>query len=184
MNYLGRALPDARAVPAPTLDAGVCQWFAVYTASKHEKKVGMYFDMTGIESYLPTYCSRRKWKNGQRPMVALPLFPNYIFVRLNRHQRGSVLATPGVLHIVGGSKPTPLSEFEIETLRSGLQSRAAEPHPYLVEGSRVRIMRGPLAGLEGVFGRSKGQSRLVITLTGVMRSIAVEVEEEEIGPVA
>lgn len=175
------ALAEPLSIP---LDADVGHWFAAYTMARHEKKVALFLEMQGFRHYLPTYCSRRKWKNGLTPEIALPLFPNYIFVRLSGNRRAAVLATPGVIHIVGGKEPTPMLDYEIELLRNEVQARVVEPHPYLTEGTRVRILRGALAGLGGVIERTKGHSRVVITLTGIMRSIAVEVAEEEIGAVS
>jgi len=95
-----------------------------------------------------------------------------------------VLSTSGVLSLVGSrGEPWPLSDFEIETLRSGLNERNVAPHPYLVVGERTRITRGPLAGMEGILLRNKNDLRVVLTINEIARSFSVEVDLEDLEPV-
>jgi transcription antitermination factor NusG len=95
-----------------------------------------------------------------------------------------VLGVQGVLSLVGrGCDPTPLSDFEIESLRSGLHLRKFEPHPFLIVGSKARIKIGPLQGMEGVLLRTKNNLRVVLTVTLINQSIAVEVDAEDVEPV-
>jgi transcription antitermination factor NusG len=159
-------------------------WFAVYTNARHEKRVAEYFGQRQIEYFLPLYHVLHKWKNGCNAKLELPLFPGYIFVRIQPHKRVPVLEVPGVLSIVGGAgcNPAPLADSEMDVLRAGLSVRRAEPHPLLAIGQRVRIRSGALAGLEGIVLRRKGGFRVVLTLTLTMQSVAVEVNGEELEP--
>ena len=167
--------PNAQ--PAP-------KWFAVYTNSRHEKRVGQHLSMREIEHYLPLYHVQRKWSNGLRVTLDLPLFPGYIFVRIHRAQRVRVLEVPGVLALVGGTggEPAPLPEADIEALRSGLSLRRVEPHPLLKVGQRARIRSGAFAGMEGIVVRKKNSFRVVLTLDTIMQSFAVEVDGKELEP--
>src|ERR1700759_3415463 len=93
-------------------------WFAVYTLSCREKQVSRHMDIHAIEHFLPVTKTRRRWKNGCNVLVEEPLFPGYLFVRIERNARTQVLSVPGVHSIVGtGKDPIPLPNFEIETLR-------------------------------------------------------------------
>ncbi len=158
-------------------------WFAAYTHSHHEKRVAQHFGQRQIESFLPLYAVRRRWKNGCKMVLDLPLFPNYVFVRILRRDRVSVLEVPGVLSLVGfGPELTPLPDFEIAALRSGLKQGKVEPHPYLVLGERMRIKAGAMAGLEGVLVRKKNDLRVVVTLDTIMQSVAVEVDADDVEP--
>jgi hypothetical protein len=113
--------------------------------------------------------------------LELPLFPNYIFVRIDRRQRVRVLEVPGILSVVGfGAMPAALPDPEIEAIRSAVGRRKMEPHPYLVIGERVRIQAGPMTGWEGVLVRKKNNLRVVLTLDAIMKSVAVEVAHPEI----
>jgi transcription antitermination factor NusG len=98
------------------------RWFAVYTTCRHEKRIAKHLGHRAIDHFLPSYRSKRTWKDGSNVTLDLPLFPSYIFVHIQRVERVKVLEVPGVLWNVGGSssQPTPLPDFEIETLRSAL----------------------------------------------------------------
>jgi len=170
----------------PRFQAGEEQprWFAVYTTPNHEKRVAAHFRSREIESYLPVYRAKRRWKNGCNALLELPLFPGYIFVHIAAHARVRVLQVPSVLWIVGnGRLPVPLCDDEIESLRAGLGARTAQPHPYLTQGCRARIRCGPLTGWEGVVLRTKGAAhglRVVLSLEAIRQSVAVEVAAEEL----
>jgi transcription antitermination factor NusG len=158
------------------------KWFAVYTSPRHEKRVSQYLSQKQVEHYLPLYRTRRKWKDGSRVILDLPLFPGYLFVRIDASERVQVLQVPGVLSFVGGTgrQPATLPEAEINALRSGLPLRRAEPHPLLTVGHRARICSGPLAGMVGVVVRRKNSLRVVLTMDLIRQSIAVEVDESEL----
>jgi transcription termination/antitermination protein NusG len=158
-------------------------WFAAYTNSHHEKRVAEHLAKRQIESFLPLYSAQRRWRNGCKVILDLPLFPGYVFARIDRRERVRVLEVPGVLSLVGfGREPAPLPDHEIEALRSGLGLRKIEPHPYLVIGKRVRIKAGALAGMEGVLVRKKNNFRVVLTLDMIMQSVAVEVDADDVEP--
>ncbi len=157
-------------------------WFALYTTSRHEKRVAEYLNLRQIECYLPLYRSERKWSDGSRVTLELPLFPGYLFIHIGRNERGRVLAVPGAVAVVGGTggEPAPLPDLTIEALRSGLQLRRAQPHPLLTAGQRVRIRSGALAGFEGIVVRGKNRCRVVMTLEHLMQSYAVEVDSDDL----
>jgi transcription antitermination factor NusG len=163
----------------------VSHWFAAFTSPRHEKRVEQYLRQREVEHYLPVYRSPRKWRNGLKVVLELPLFPGYIFVRITRPQRVRVLEVPGVLAIVGGTagEMAPLPDVEVDALRTGLHLRQAEPHPLLTVGHRARIRSGALAGLEGIVVRQKSGLRCVLTMDLIMQSIAVEVDGSELEPV-
>jgi transcription antitermination factor NusG len=113
--------------------------------------------------------------------IELPLFPNYIFVHISRRERTAAIAVPGALSLVGQSSvPAPLPDLEIESLRESLKLQNCEPHPYLVVGARVRINTGALAGKVGIVLRNKNRCRVVLTLSLIMSSFAVEVDATDL----
>lgn len=114
-------------------------------------------------------------------MLDLPLFPGYVFVKLDLRERLKVLQLRGVVGLVGfGGQPSPLPDEEIGMLRKGLSSRSAIPHHYMDVGQRVRIERGPLQGLEGILVARKNRLRLVVSVQLIMRSVAVEVNDADL----
>jgi transcriptional antiterminator NusG len=164
------------AVPQPS------KWFALYTTARHEKRVAEHLSQRQIECYLPLYRSERKWSDGSRVTLELPLFPCYLFIHIRRKERVSVLSVPGALAVVGGTggEPAALPDASIDALRSGLEMRHAQPHPLLTVGQRVRIRSGALAGLEGIVVRNKSGFRVVMTLEHIMQSYSIEVDMEDL----
>lgn len=158
-------------------------WYATYTHARHEKKVAQQLEERRIEHFLPVYRSVRRWKD-RRKELDLVLFPGYVFVRLSLAQRLRVLQLPGVVRFVSfNGQPAALPEAEIEALRNGLmQGVRAEHHPYLTVGRRVKVVHGPLAGAQGILLRAKNNCRIVISIDAIMRSVAVEIDEEDVTP--
>lgn len=156
-------------------------WFAVYTSSHHEKRVAAQFTERRIETFFPLYSARHRWKNRCAMNLELPLFPSYVFVRIHPRERARVLEVPGVISLVGSGRiPTSLPDFEIEALRSAIGQEKIEPHPYLVVGTRVRIWRGPMSGMEGILVRRKSNFRVVLALDLILQCVAVEVDEDDL----
>jgi len=112
------------------------------------------------------------------------LFPGYVFCRFDPLRRLPVLTTPNVQHIVSLARiPQPVDEAEIialqQVVRSGLLAR---PWPYLRIGRRIAVEEGPLAGLEGLLLGEKGQSRLIVSVHLLQRSVSVEIDRYAIRP--
>jgi len=167
------------------VDESAQNWYAVYVRPSHEAQVSKRFDVREIESYLPQYQVEHRWKNRCTKRLDLPLFPGYIFAHVSRADRVRVLEVPSVLFVVGtAGRPTPLPDCDIDALRAGLAARNAQPHPFLKVGEHARIRRGALAGMEGIVLRSKSNLRVVISLDLIMKSVAVEVDWDELEPIA
>jgi len=168
------------ALPAEYLEP---RWYAAYTCPRHEKRVAEQLERKAVESFLPLYETVRQWKNG-RARVQLPLFPGYVFTRIALRDRLQVLEVPSVVRLVGfNGLPSALPDEQIRSLRNGLSGNLrAEPHPYLVIGRRVRIARGPLAGMEGILIRRKGVLRVVVSIELIRRAVAVEIEACDVQP--
>lgn len=156
-------------------------WYVGQTCARHEKRVAEQLAMRAIEHFLPLYETVSGWKD-RRVTLQLPLFPGYIFVRLPLMERRRALEIPGVARLVSfGGLPVPMQDQEMEAMRTGLSARLrVEPHPYLLAGRRVRIVAGPLAGLEGIVLRRKGRLRFVLSVELIQRSVAVDVDASEI----
>ena len=158
-------------------------WFALRIKSRFEKTTSTVLRSKGFEDFSPLYRSRRKWSDRVKE-VELPLFPGYLFCRFNPLDRFPVLSTPGVLCVVGiGKIPQAVEEHEIEQIQSILASgMPTQPWPFLTVGQKVRISSGSLAGLEGLLVNIKNSFRLVVSVTLLQRSVAVEIDRESVEP--
>jgi len=104
---------------------------------------------------------------------------------MTERNRLDILRLPGVVQLVCfQGKPAAIAPAEIDALRRGTTgSLVVQPHPYLKEGRKVRIVSGPMAGTEGIFVRRKHQTRLVISISLIQRSVAMEIGEADVEPV-
>lgn len=157
-------------------------WFAILTKAGREKHATLLLENSGFECCLPISKSSRKWSDRIKE-IELPLFPGYLFCRMNPNDRLPVLMTPGVVQIVGAGKtPIPVPEQEIAAIqrveKSGL---SAMPWPYLRVGHVVKIEEGPLRGISGIVIRIKSGLKLVLSVQLLQRSVAVEIDRGWIG---
>ena len=152
-------------------------WYAILTKTGREKNATLLLENSGFECYLPVSKSSRRWSDRVKE-IDVPLFPGYMFCRMNPNDRLPLLITPGVVQIVGrGKTPIPIEEDEIGVIKrvasSGLP---VMPWPYLQIGLTARIEEGPLQGLSGIEVRIKSGLKLVPSVQLLQRSIAVEID--------
>jgi transcription antitermination factor NusG len=152
-------------------------WFAVLVRTSREKTANLLLENAGYECFLPISKYMRRWSDRMKELE-LPLFPGYLFCRMNPHDRLQVLMTPGIMQIVGvGKTPIPVDEEEIAALqRVGKSGLSTMPWPYLEVGHVVRIEDGPLRGLTGIIVKIKSGLKLVLSVSLLQRSVAVEVD--------
>lgn len=154
------------------------QWFAVWTRSRQEKTSAAMLEALGVPHFLPLIKDERQWSD-RRKMVTVPLFPGYLFVQIARTSglQLCVRKVPGVVNFVGNQNgPSAVPENDIHNVRA-LLSRGAEcsPCPFLKAGDRVRVVRGALAGIEGMFIRCGARSRVVVSVEIIQQSVSVDV---------
>ena len=149
-------------------------WFALYVKNQHEKHVSCSLNGKGYESFLPTYT--KSHKNGRKN--ELPLFPGYVFCRLDAQHKLPVVSTPGVFSIVcHGSVPTVIPDLEIERIRQLLKSGLTRrPWPYVARGQEVYVKSGPLRGFQGVVIDEKHERWLILSVHILQRSVAAKID--------
>lgn len=159
-------------------------WYAVRVKPQHERSVALGLDARGLIQFLPFHREIHRWSD-RRKVVAVPLFPGYVFCRFHYAERLRVLQTAGVRYIVGvGGKATPIPEEEMSAIGRIVQSqRPAEPTAFLEVGQLVLITEGPLMGLQGFLQQHRNQRRLVVGVSLLHRSVAVELDSDWVEPV-
>jgi len=153
------------------------KWFALQVRTRWESSTSLLLAGKGYQTLLPTYKSSKRWRGRVREVHA-PLFPGYVFCQFDVQKRLPILVTPGVLALVGrGRVPTPVDEVEIANLRTVVSSGlGAEPWPYLEVGQKIRIENDSLQGLEGILIQFKGNHRIVVSVSLLRRSVALEID--------
>ncbi len=153
-------------------------WFALFVRSRHEKSVQRILDYKGYQTSVPLQKCRHVRRCGSNWENEKPLISGYVFVRHDPQNRFRIVTTPGILHIVGfGGQPSAIPVEEIQAL----QRIAASPFPageciYPGIGDAVKLVGGPLTGLEGIVTRERSATRLVVNVPMLQRSVAVEID--------
>ena len=158
-------------------------WYAVYTKPQHERKVNAHLTREGITTFLPETerWSRRK---DRKKRILYPIFPGYLFINmeLNPGSRLKVIKTRGVVRILGSNgTPIAIPESQIEAIQKIVDmGKAIFPHTYLKKGQIVRVIGGPLNGVEGIFIAEKGKGKLVISVDILQRAVSIAIEETDV----
>jgi transcriptional antiterminator NusG len=159
------------------------EWFALQVKTRRELSTATLLSGKGYETLLPTYQSQRRW-SGRVKEVATPLFPGYVFCRFDVLKRLPILVTPGVTALVGrGRIPVPVEASEITAIQAMVSSGLpAEPWPYLEVGQKVRVEDDALRGIEGILIGFKGSRRIVVSVSLLRRSVALEIDRARVTP--
>jgi transcription antitermination factor NusG len=161
------------------------RWYAVQTRPRFEKKVHSTLLNIGLDVFLPLSKQIRRWSD-RRALVEVPLFPGYLFARIvpRSANRLLVLRASGVISFVGThGQGIPIPDSQIENLQILAASNVATcEYPFLKLGQRVRIRGGCLEGIEGVLLARDGDSKIVISVDAIQRSLAISMNGYDIEP--
>jgi transcription termination/antitermination protein NusG len=137
----------------------------------------------GLETFVPWHGVRRRWADRIK-ILEQNAIPGYVFCQSTFAERMAVMHQAGVERVVSFNRaPALIPGEEIESLRRAVQSELPlGPWPYLKAGQRVRIEKGVLAGLEGTLARESSGWRVVVTVSALQRSIAVEIDRDMVAP--
>jgi transcription antitermination factor NusG len=161
------------------------KWYALHVHARKEQLVASQLENRNLECFLPTYKSLRKWSDRTKE-IQQALFPGYVFCRFDYENRQPVVMITGVTQVVGtGKVAVPIADAEIKALQVAVSSGIpAQPWPYLRTGEYVQINYGHLTGLQGILVNFKGNHRVVLSVTLLQRSLALEVELDWLSPLA
>jgi transcription termination/antitermination protein NusG len=156
-------------------------WYAVWTRSHCEQLVAQQLATKGFDAFLP---EMQAWSRraGVPHLIRVPMFPGYLFVssRMDRQRHVAVLGVRGVVRVLGedGHRPTPIPDTQVAAIRRIVESEVAVlPHDHLSKGDRVRVVDGPLSGVEGIYLQDRAaRGRLVLSIDLLGRSVALEVD--------
>ncbi|HKF45739.1 MAG TPA: transcription termination/antitermination NusG family protein [Terracidiphilus sp.] len=159
---------------------GAQPWSALQVKTNQEKKVAQHLAIRDIEHYLPVYSERSRWTD-RTVTVERPLFPGYLFVRSSRDVRVPIISSPGVLRLLGNGETDLLTVEEVERIRIALSSGyVLRPNPGLSVGTRVRLLNGIFAGIDGTVTELRRKCNVVIALSNSAQSFSVEADIEDV----
>jgi transcriptional antiterminator RfaH len=156
-------------------------WFVAHTKPRREKKFAEYCQRQAIAATLPTYRSAHKYR-GKTVVFQKPLFPGYVFLKLEPGQKDSMRQNDHVANLLEvfdqKSFCRQLDEILL-ALETDLEVRLA---PAIGEGMRVRIKSGPLRGIEGHVEHRHGHTTVLLRLDFIGRAAAVKIEAHHLEP--
>jgi transcription antitermination factor NusG len=155
----------------------VQHWYAVYTKPRSEKKLADRLTGQGIEAYLPMRRTLKQWSD-RKKMVSEPLISSYVFVNVFQKDYSDVLNTPGAVRFIWFSgKPAVIPSNQIRALKL-IMSQDLDidciPAP-LQQGTRVRVISGPLKELTGELLNYAGKHKVMIRLEQMDKALLLTI---------
>lgn len=159
------------------IDPEAVVWHVIHVRPRCEKKLAEYCTATTIENYLPLRYERKVYQR-RKVEVSKPLFPGYVFSGFNANQRVHILKSGHIVRLIKVTDPVRFLR-ELDQIRAALSANPGlTACPALERGMRVRILSGPLQGVEGMVASLKGETRVVLNVEMIGQGAAVEVGPE------
>ena len=157
-------------------------WYAVHSRPKQEQRALENLQNQGYEAWLPLI-TLEKLRRGRVTEVVEPMFSRYLFIRLDMEHTNwtPIRSTLGVSSLVSfGNRPAHMSDDLINALRN-MPERA--PEKFLQKGQAVRMIEGPLKGLDAVYQQSDGELRAMVLVDLMSKQHLVSVDAQHLFPV-
>lgn len=169
------------------MDYSPPQWHVIWTRSNCEQLVHRQLSDRGYEVYLPQL---EHWSahGGLRCASRVPTFPGYVFLHhiIDRWTYLEVSKIRGVVKILGDrwDRLATVPEREVAAVRAAHSAgMPCMSHAYVSDGCRVRVVRGPLATVEGILlRRTRTRALLVLSVELLRQSLAVQVDTSSVVP--
>ena len=148
-------------------------WNVLHVRPRCEKKVAEFCRIDNISHYLPLRAEQKVYQR-RKVNVTKPLFPGYLFAKIDAEQRLALLKTNNILRTIPPLDSRQLVR-ELVYVRRALRSDPnLETGPALEKGTLVRIHRGPFAGIEGTVTSIRARTRVMINVEMVGQAVVIE----------
>lgn len=156
-------------------------WWVAHTRSRQDKALARHLLPLEVPFYLPSR-EHRKRRAGRTFTSYVPLFPGYVFFRGSAAHRQAALRSNLIVQVLDVADQGLLGR-ELLAIRQ-LQDSGASLVPYydLVPGDAVCVRDGPFKGYTGIVLRTRGRLRLLVSISMLRQTIAVEFERETVIP--
>ena len=156
------------------------QWIAIRSKPRSEKIVSSELERKGIEVFLPLIKKRQQWSD-RKKWVDFPLFPSYLFARIELKNSIFILSTRGVNTIVKfGDRAITVDNKVVDSLRLVLEG-GYDLHQikYFTIGDQVKVIDGPMKGVLGIVKtKNNNDNRLVIKIDALQQAVAMHINSE------
>jgi len=167
----------------PTSSVPSARWYVVQTQQRREAQAARELANQAFEVFLPRY--QKKCRHTRKvTLVATPLFPNYLFVRLDpqRQRWRSINGTRGVIRVIASQDgPIPVPDALIAILHTRLDPQGfvtMSLRPDFVPGDAIRIRSGSFAEAVGLFDGFRDHDRIAVLLELLGGRVRVVLDED------
>lgn len=163
--------------PAGPIDQIPGRWWVGHTKARAEKAFAWELHRAGTGYFLPMV-ERVSVSGGRKRKTLMPVFPGYVFFAGDEQTRYNALMTHRLCQVIAAADQDQLRR-ELSSLQVALENKAAfDPYPHAVVGRRCRVKSGPFMGVEGTIVRRDEVWKLVLQVSLLGQSVAMEVEPE------
>ena len=152
-------------------------WQIAHLRSRQEKSVARLLLDDHKPFYLPQIEQTKK-RMGRKFVSHLPLFPGYIFLRNVEGLRQTLWRTSAVVHVIEVPDQAQLTAELLQIRELQASGALLTPRVDLVPGDAVRITEGAFQGYSGVVLEERGALRLIVSVSILRKSVAVEFPRE------
>jgi transcriptional antiterminator RfaH len=157
----------------------VFNWYLVYSKPRQELCSLENLERQGFECFLPLIAVE-KLRRKVIVVVQEPLFPRYLFIRLDASQEGRswnpIRSTTGVSRLVSfGQVPAKVEDLLVDTIRASLADVGVQKRHFEV-GEVLRINDGPFAGLEAIYQMPDGEARVMVLIDILSKKVSLSIE--------
>lgn len=150
-------------------------WFVAHTRSRQEKALARYLTPLEVPFYLPQ-TEKRVRHSGRNLVSHLPLFPGYVFLRGGSKERTATVRSNLIVRLLDVPDQSQLHN-ELRELRClQLSGASFERAAHIEPGDAVRVTEGPFQGYTGVVVQERGRLCLIVSISMLRQSVAVEFE--------
>lgn len=145
------------------------KWYVAYVRLFHERKTAEKLAAMGIESFVPVREEIHQWSQRKKKVMRV-LIPQMIFIRATQKERMEALTLSSISHYLvlkGEHTPAIIPDRQMEQFMFMVDYSENTIEMYnspLEPGQHIKVIKGPLAGLEGELLEIEGKSKVVVRL--------------------
>jgi len=159
------------------------RWWCLHTKPRQEKALARALRVREIVHYLPQIAQESRTPGGRKIRSLIPLFPGYMFLLGDDHQRFEALQGNHLANLLAVPDQTAL-EGELRQIHRLLSSGLPVfPEPTLVVGTSVKILVGPLKGLVGTIVRRGERDRFVALVRFLGKGATIDLQDWQVAPI-
>ncbi|MEJ2452275.1 MAG: transcription/translation regulatory transformer protein RfaH [Gammaproteobacteria bacterium] len=143
-------------------------WYVVHTKPRQENVAVENLERQGFTTYCPLTVQAKRLRQRWHKVLE-PLFPRYLFVKLNieTDDISPIRSTQGVVGLVRfGREVASIPEIVVDAIRDKEQEMRSEnnQYPCWQKGDELEILDGPFSGLKGIFLKKESFERVLLLL--------------------